>query len=122
MPTLADIAVLLGVPAPAGAERRVHGLATLNEAGPDHLTFVGSETYARQLPASLAMGAIIHRKVRVPAGYAGFALVVDDADLAVSKVLELFAPTTPRPPVGVDPMSRVAASAKLGARGPSSTD
>ena len=114
MPTLADIAALLGVPAPAGADRPVRGLATLREAGPDELTFVGNESYARQLPNSRAIGAIVHRKVRLPEGYAGAALVVDDADLAVARVLELFAPPVPRPPAGVDPLARVAGSARLG--------
>lgn len=113
MPTLADIAVLLGTPAPADAGRLIRGLATVAEAGPDELTFAGSEAYARQLPASRAAGAIVHRKVRVPAGYDGVTFVVDDADLAVAKVLGLFAPPTPRPPVGVDGLARVAPSAQL---------
>ena len=114
MPTLADIAALLGTPAPADAGRAGRGVATLAEAGPDELTFVGTEAYARRLAASRAMGAIVHRKVRVPEGYPGATLVVDDADLAVARVLELFAPPVPRPPAGVDPLARVAASARLG--------
>jgi UDP-3-O-[3-hydroxymyristoyl] glucosamine N-acyltransferase len=114
MPTLADIAALLGCAAPQGADRAVRGMGTLEEAGPEDLTFVGSESYAKQLPSSRAMGAIVHRKVHVPAGYAGATLLVDDADLAVARVLELFAPPVPRPPVGVDAMSRVAATAQLG--------
>jgi UDP-3-O-[3-hydroxymyristoyl] glucosamine N-acyltransferase len=114
MPTLADIAALLGVPAPAHPERTVRGLATLEEAGPEDLTFVGSEQYVKQLPASKAMGAIVHRKVRLPDGYPGVTFLVDDADLATAKVLERFAPPVPRPPAGVDAMARVAASAQLG--------
>lgn len=114
MPTLADIAALLAAPAPAGADRPVRGLATLAEAGPHDLTFVGTEAYAKQLLASRAMGAIIHRKVRVPAGYGGVTFVVDDGDLAVAKVLDLFAPPVPRPPAGIDAMARVAATAQLG--------
>lgn len=58
MPTLADIAALLAAPAPAGADRPVRGLATLPEAGPEDLTFVGTEAYASQLPSS---------RVRLPA-------------------------------------------------------
>ena len=114
MPTLADIAALLAVPAPAGADRAVRGLATLDEAGADDLTFVGTETYARRLPESKAIGAIVHRKVHVPDGYPGVTFVVDDADLAVAKVLALFAPPIPRPPPGIDALARVAASAQLG--------
>lgn len=114
IPTLADIAALLASPAPAEADRPVRGVATPSDAGPDELTFVGTEAYAKQLPATRAVGAIVHRKVRVPEGYRGVTFMVDDADLAVAKVLQLFAPPTPRPPVGVDPQARVAPSARLG--------
>jgi UDP-3-O-[3-hydroxymyristoyl] glucosamine N-acyltransferase len=113
MPTLADITTLLGCPAPKGADRAVRGMATLEEAGPEDLTFVGAESYAKQLPQSRAMGAIVHRKLNVPPAYGGVALLVDNADLAVAKVLELFAPPVPRPPVGVDSLSRVAATAQV---------
>ena len=42
-------------------------------------------------------------------------LLVDDADLAVAKVLQRFAPPVPRPPAGVDRAARVAATAQLDA-------
>jgi UDP-3-O-[3-hydroxymyristoyl] glucosamine N-acyltransferase len=113
MPTLADIAELLGTLAPAGAAQIVRGVATIADAGPDELTFVTSDTYAKQLPSSRAAAAIVHRKVHVPAGYAGAIFIVDDADLAVAKVLELFAPPVPRPARGVDPLARVASSAQI---------
>jgi UDP-3-O-[3-hydroxymyristoyl] glucosamine N-acyltransferase len=113
MPTLADIAALLGTPAPPQPDRAVRGVATLEEAGPEDLTFVGNDAYATQLPASRAMGAIVHRKVHLPGGYAGAVFVVDDADLAVAKVLAALAPPVPRPAPGVDPLARVAASAQV---------
>jgi UDP-3-O-[3-hydroxymyristoyl] glucosamine N-acyltransferase len=114
MPTLADIATLLSTPAPAMPERSVRGVGTLEEAGPDELTFVGSDAYVKQLPQSRAVGVIAHRKVHLPANYAGAVFVVDDADLAVARVLQLFAPPVPRPAVGVDALARVAASAEIG--------
>jgi UDP-3-O-[3-hydroxymyristoyl] glucosamine N-acyltransferase len=40
-------------------------------------------------------------------------IVVDDAELAIALVLELFAPPVPRPPAGVDPTARIAKSATL---------
>jgi UDP-3-O-[3-hydroxymyristoyl] glucosamine N-acyltransferase len=113
MPTLADIAALLNAPPPPRADRPVRGIATLGDAGPEDLTFVGSDAYVKRLSASRAMGAIIHRKVHLPEGYAGVTFVVDDADLAVAKVLELFAPPIPRPRPGVDPLARVAGSAQV---------
>lgn len=113
MPTLSDIAALLSVPAPVQSERVVRGLASLDEAGPEDLTYVGSDVYVKHLHASRALGAIVQRKVHVPADYPGVTFLVDDAELAVAKVLELFAPPVPRPPVGVDALARVAASAQL---------
>ena len=41
-------------------------------------------------------------------------ILVEDAELAVARVLALFAPPVPRPPVGVDPAARIAISAWLG--------
>src|SRR4051812_29328478 len=108
MPTLADIAALLGTPAPPQPERAVRGVATIEEAEPADLTYVASDAYARKLPDSRAMGAIVHRKVHLPGGYAGAVFVVDDADLAVAKVLEILAPPVPRPAPGIDPLARVA--------------
>jgi UDP-3-O-[3-hydroxymyristoyl] glucosamine N-acyltransferase len=113
MPTLADIAALLETPAPPGAAQSVRGVATIEEAGPDELTFVTSDAYAKQLPSSRSAAAIVHRKVHVPTGYAGAIFTVDDADLAVAKVLELFAPPVPRPAPGVDALARVASSAQI---------
>src|SRR5687768_18192945 len=113
MPTLADIAALLGTSAPTNAARIVGGVATLDDARPDDLTFVGSDAYVKQLATSRAMGVIVHRKVKIPPGYAGVTFVVDDADLAVATVLELLAPPVPGPAAGVDPLARVAKSAQV---------
>ena len=33
---------------------------------------------------------------------------VDDADLAMARILELFAPPVPRPAAGIDPAARIA--------------
>ena len=114
MPTLSDIATLLGCPPPADAHRPVTGVATLADAKPDELSFVSSEAFAEQLAATRAAGVIMGKKLRVPPPEGKAVLVVDDTDLAVAKVLELFAPPVPRPPAGVDPAARVATSATLG--------
>jgi UDP-3-O-[3-hydroxymyristoyl] glucosamine N-acyltransferase len=112
MPTLGEIASLLGCPPPPDGQRRVKGLATLEEAGPEELSFIGSEAFAGRLAETRAGGVIVQRKLKLPPAPPGRALLpVDDADLAVARVLELFAPPVPRPPAGVDPSARVAASA-----------
>jgi UDP-3-O-[3-hydroxymyristoyl] glucosamine N-acyltransferase len=117
MPTLADIAQLLGsIPAPSGADALpITGLATLADARPDELTFVSGDKFIPALEASRAAAAIAPRRLKVPAAWEQRVLRVDDADLAVAKVLRLFAPPIPRPPAGTDSAARVAFSATLGA-------
>ncbi len=119
MPTLADIASLLGVAPPDGAQadQLIRGVAPVDGAGPQDLSFVTSDQYARQLPTTKAGAVVVDKKVHLPPDAAPAAaplMVVDDAELAVAKVLALFAPPVPRPPAGIDPAARVAASAKLG--------
>ncbi len=114
MPTLGDIAKLIGVPAPGDPLLPISGLASLAEAGPGDLSLVGSEKYAKRAAASRAGAFIVQKRVKLPPGFERPALVVDDADLAMARVQELFAPPVPRPPAGVDRGARVAASASLG--------
>lgn len=117
MPTLADIARLLGVAPPADpqdARRPIRGVASLADATEGDLSFVTSDAFVKQLQSTRAGAVVVQKAVHVPAKAAVPVLAVDDADLAVAKVLEWFAPPVPRPPVGVDPAARVAASAALG--------
>jgi UDP-3-O-[3-hydroxymyristoyl] glucosamine N-acyltransferase len=89
-------------------------MATLQEAGPEDLSFLGSEAFADQLATTRAAAVVVGRKLRVPPQTDKAMLPVDDADLAVAKVLDLFAPPVPRPPSGVDRAARVAHSAFIG--------
>ena len=114
MPTLSDIATLLGCPAPVDASRTVTGVAALTDAMADELSFISSEAFAEQLNATRAAGVIMGKKLRIAPPADKSVLVVDDTDLAVAKVLELFAPPVPRPPAGIDPAARVAKSATIG--------
>jgi UDP-3-O-[3-hydroxymyristoyl] glucosamine N-acyltransferase len=116
MPTLADISRLLNCPCPPGAEDlSITGLATLGEAGPDHLTFVGSDKFIPQLQSTKAPAAIVQRRIKIPAEWEARCLRVDDADLAAATVLKLFAPPIPRPPAGIDSSARIDPSASIGA-------
>ncbi len=115
MPTLADIASLLNVPlAGGGGDRQITGLANLDEATPSDLSFLGSERYLTQFAQTQAAGVIVHRKVKLRGPASVPTLVVDDADLAMARVLELFAPPVPRPAEGIHPSATIAASAEIG--------
>ncbi len=116
MPTVADIAVLLGVPPPADprdAARPVRGVATLAEAAADELSFAATDAFRTQLESTRAAAVIVTRKVHVPGRLRGLALIVDDVDLSIAKVLRRFAPPVPRPAEGVDARAMVAPSAGL---------
>ncbi|HEV2294062.1 MAG TPA: UDP-3-O-(3-hydroxymyristoyl)glucosamine N-acyltransferase [Tepidisphaeraceae bacterium] len=116
--TLTEIAALLNVPAPAGrAERSVTGMATLAEAGPNDLSFLGSDAYLKQFAATKAAAVVVQKRVKLPRELPPSAppvFVVDDADLAVARILQHFAPPVPRPPVGHHASAVVAPSASVG--------
>jgi UDP-3-O-[3-hydroxymyristoyl] glucosamine N-acyltransferase len=116
--TLSDIAQILACPAPPPAEanKRVAGVASLAEAREDDLSFVGSEAYVDELPGTRALAVIVQSRVTLPPSWTRPAFRVDDAELAVAKVLERFALPIPQPPVGVDAAASVAPSAILGDR------
>src|SRR5215212_2147217 len=66
MPTLGEIAALIGCPPPPEAQRRVTGLASLAEAGPEELSFIASESYSEQFAATRAAAIIVKKKLRLP--------------------------------------------------------
>jgi UDP-3-O-[3-hydroxymyristoyl] glucosamine N-acyltransferase len=113
MLTLDDIANLLNVPFEGEGTRCVKGMATLEEAGPDELAFISSGAFLKKLATTKAAAVIAARKVKLPAAIHTPALVVDNVDLAVAKVLALFAPPVPRPPIGIDEGARVACTAGI---------
>src|SRR5678815_872870 len=111
--TLAQIAALLNCSPPSDGGRQITSIATLPEATPNDISFLGAETYLPQFATTKAGAVIVNRRVRLGETNQTPVLIVDDADLAVAKLLELFAPPIPRPPVGVDPSTRIAPDATL---------
>jgi UDP-3-O-[3-hydroxymyristoyl] glucosamine N-acyltransferase len=91
-------------------------VAALLDADAGDLSFLSSEHYHKQFEVTRATAVLVGRKVKLrrPEASRAVVLTVDDAELAMSRVLELFAPPIPRPAVGVDSMARVDATAQLG--------
>jgi len=113
MPTLIDIAGLLGLPASA-PDAEITGVAGLHEARSGQITYATSDKYLGDLQHSQASAVIVGRKAKLPIEWEPRALRVDDPELAIAKVLALFAPPVPKPTVGIDPAARVAPSAIIG--------
>ncbi len=113
--SLGTIADHLGVQLDGDARSRaIAGLNTLNDAGPDDLSYLGDAKYVSQLATTRAAAVLVSRKLGDDLSFRGELLLVDDASIAINRVLELMAPPIPRPAAGVDPMARVADSAVLG--------
>jgi UDP-3-O-[3-hydroxymyristoyl] glucosamine N-acyltransferase len=114
--TVAEIAAMVGVAAPAGSENiRIAGVANLAEAGPGDLSFLSSSAYWKQFSETKAGAVLVQKDVKTRAAPKSAVIIVDDADLAMNVVLQAFALPVPRPPIGVDPLSRVDSTAQIGA-------
>lgn len=89
----------------------VSGVKTLEEAGPEHLSFYHNRRYLNAALRSRA-GALL---VGDPAPFPGRTLLLHpEPYLALAEILEIFYPP-PRPQPGVHPTAVVASSAQLGA-------
>jgi UDP-3-O-[3-hydroxymyristoyl] glucosamine N-acyltransferase len=113
MKTLAEIATLLNVPLRGDAQRKITGVASLEDATASDISFLLADSYLKQFESTHAAAVIVSRRVKLPPSSKASVLIVDDADLAVAKVLELFAPPIPRPLVGIDKDARVAPDALI---------
>ena len=106
------------------ADAPVRGLNSLEDAAPDEATFITDERYAARWQTCRAGVAIVEAKVACAVGDASRrALVrVENAELALAKALEAFAPEPERPAVGVhasaviEPGARLGADVRIGAR------
>jgi len=112
--TLGQLAQILGCSPPvAGADSIIFGLATLEDATAGELAMLGSDAYIKYFASTRAGAVVVGRNVKVPPSSTPI-LLVDNADLAMARLLAVYAPPTPRPPAGVDGQARVDASSVLG--------
>jgi len=89
------------------------GVEALDRASADQLSFIVSKSYGKKWAESKAGAAIVSRKVELESD--GRPLVrVDDAELAMAKALELFAPPVPAPEPGIDATAVVHPDAVVG--------
>ena len=78
-------------------DRRLAGIAPAGNAGPEHLTYVVSEKYARHLASNDAGAALVPPDLEVEAN--GTTLIrVENPELAFSRLIVLFVPDEDRRP------------------------
>jgi UDP-3-O-[3-hydroxymyristoyl] glucosamine N-acyltransferase len=115
MPELSihELARVTGGRAFGDPERRVRGVAPLDEAGPEHLSFVANPKYFAYIGATRAGALLVPDGVEaaLPEGAAG--VRVADAHVALSRVLPLLHPE-PAPPAGVHATAVLGADVTVG--------
>jgi UDP-3-O-[3-hydroxymyristoyl] glucosamine N-acyltransferase len=112
MLTLGEIAALLKVPVRGGdGGRQIVRASNLLEAGPDDIAMLSGDAHVREFKRTQAAAVIVSKGVRIPLNHKPAVLLVDDADLAMARVLEMFAPPVPRPAPGIDRSAHVAETA-----------
>ena len=93
-------------------EIEVNGIASLEEAGPDELSFLSNPKYARLALKTRAVAIIAHAPID---GLELAFLVSSNPYLDFARALDMFHPTQEREP-GIHPTAVVAPTAKLGRR------
>ena len=116
---LAAVAAACGAPEPEQGERPIIGVAPLQSAGPDEVSFLDNRRYLPELAATRAGAVILHPDLaaRVPAGC--IALPTANPYAGWARAAALFHPEPParsgvHPTAVVDPAAVVDASAEIG--------
>ncbi len=94
----------------------IAGLSTLQDAGADEATFIASDAHARHWAACKARVAVVDRRVKADLSVAPprTLIRVENADLAVARILEAFAPAPALPAVGAHPTAVIEPGAQVG--------
>ena len=112
--TLAAIAAAAGGTAAGGeGERRFDGVASLAEAGPAEVSFIGERRYLEALRSTAAGAVILQPAFAAEAPPGAVAILSDAPGLAFSRVAALFHPR-PAPRPGVHPTAVVGEGAAVG--------
>jgi UDP-3-O-[3-hydroxymyristoyl] glucosamine N-acyltransferase len=91
----------------------ITGLEQIERARPGQLTFIGSQKYLNLWEHSQASAALVDQGLELSPGERTL-IQVASADLAIVKVLELFAPAPPRSAIGIHETAVVDLTVVLG--------
>ena len=86
----------------------------LDEASATEITFIGHRKYEKNWATSKACTAVVNEDISIEPGDNRVFIKVQNADLAMSQVLELFAPPSPVFHVEIHPTAVIDASATIG--------
>jgi len=92
----------------------ITGPEQLEKAGNNHITFIGSQKYARLWETSKASAAIVDEKLTIEPGENRAFIRVKNADLAMARILEMFDPGPPQFDEEIHPTAVIHATATIG--------
>jgi UDP-3-O-[3-hydroxymyristoyl] glucosamine N-acyltransferase len=107
---LGQLAEFLGATLRGSADKEITGLATLQEAGPGHVSFLANPQYRKFLATTHAAAVLL--KPADAEGFAGDALLIADPYLAYARISHLFDPK-PKAAAGIHPSAVVADDAHV---------
>ena len=93
----------------------ITGVEQIDRATAGQMTFIRGRPFAAMWSSSRAAAALVRQEIDLAPGPGRTLIRVADTDLALARVLEMFAPPVASPPVGVDPRAVVDQQAKIGA-------
>ncbi len=108
---VAAVAAACGAPAPATA-RMLRGVAPLQTAGPDDVSFLDNRRYAPALEQTRAGAVIVHPALAARVPPTALALVTTEPYVGWARVAALFHPAPPPRP-GVHPLALVEPGAEV---------
>ncbi|MBH06649.1 MAG: UDP-3-O-(3-hydroxymyristoyl)glucosamine N-acyltransferase [Phycisphaeraceae bacterium] len=95
---------------------QIDGVEQITLAQPGQITFVGDPRHAHDWACSKASAAIVSSSIKLAPGSNRALVVVPDADLAIAKLLSLFAPPAVEQADGIHPQTAIHPSAQIGDR------
>ena len=108
-----EIAALVGGAFEGATDPEISGVAAIDRAGAEELTFVAHPKYAAYLPQARAGALLVTRELAARADNALPRIVVKDVHRALAQVLGHFHPET-RPPAGIHQTAVIGEGVELG--------
>src|SRR5947209_13335183 len=107
---LRDIAAALGCTLAGDPEIEISGVSGMEQAGPEHLTFLANPKYAHKVKNTRAGAILVTQAI---ADFPIASLVSSNPYLDFARALELFY-QPPKPARGIHPQACIAATAQIG--------